>query len=56
MQNRELSVLQEWIEVNKLSKGSDAEGEFLKMDMVFARLINEAVIWGKILPGTELLL
>lgn len=56
MQNRELSILQEWIEVKQLSRGSDAGGEFLKMDKVFSRLISEEVIWGKILLGTKWLL
>lgn len=37
MQNRELSVIQEWIEVKKLSRASFATGEFLKINIVFSR-------------------
>lgn len=32
------------LRVKKFSRGSDAGGEILKMNMIFSRLINEEVI------------
>lgn len=43
MQNRELSVIQGWIEVKKLSRASVATGKFLKVNIIYSRLINAEV-------------